>query len=266
VDDYCRVKEAEARLGKARARAAEAGRRAAAREAARKGPGPVRNLTDPDSRLMPVRGGGFIQGYNAQNVTSEDGLVIATGLTGDPVDCPWFEPMVRAAEDAAALIGQHRPAARRGPGPGSGDQHGGGRDGDGQGGGIGLVLADAGYCSEANLTCDGPDRLIAVGKRRDLEKAALGRQRAGPERGGPAIHAMAGRLRTDDGITAYRQRGHIAETPHGNIKHNMGLRQLSMRGKPKASAEWKFTCAVHNLLKALSTGHLTSQALAATAS
>ena len=266
VDDYCRVKEAEARLGKARARAAEAGRRAAAREAARKGPGPVRNLTDPDWRLMPVRGGGFIQGYNAQNVTSEDGLVIATGLTGDPVDCPWFEPMVRAAEDAAALIGQHRPAARRGPGPGSGDQHGGGRDGDGQGGGIGLVLADAGYCSEANLTCDGPDRLIAVGKRRDLEKAALGRQRAGPERGGPAIHAMAGRLRTDDGITAYRQRGHIAETPHGNIKHNMGLRQLSMRGKPKASAEWKFTCAVHNLLKALSTGHLTSQALAATAS
>ena len=44
----------------------------------RKGPGPVRNITDPDSRLMPVRGGGFIQGYNAQNVTSEDGLIIAT--------------------------------------------------------------------------------------------------------------------------------------------------------------------------------------------
>jgi hypothetical protein len=31
---------------------------------------------------MPTRNG-FIQGYNAQNVTSEDGLVIATGLTGD---------------------------------------------------------------------------------------------------------------------------------------------------------------------------------------
>jgi len=40
----------------------------------------VRNITDPDSRLMPVRGGGFIQGYNAQNVTSSDGLVIATSL------------------------------------------------------------------------------------------------------------------------------------------------------------------------------------------
>jgi hypothetical protein len=46
----------------------------------------------------------------------------------------------------------------------------------------------------------------------------------------------------------------------------MGIRQLSMRGKPKASAEWKFICAVHNLFKAPSTGHLTSQALAAPAS
>jgi hypothetical protein len=77
---------------------------------------------------------------------------------------------------------------------------------------------------------------------------------------------MRERLKTDDGITAYRHRGHIAETPHGHIKHNMGIRQLSMRGKPKASAEWKFICAVHNLFKALTTGHLTSQALAALAS
>ena len=73
---------------------------------------------------------------------------------------------------------------------------------------------------------------------------------------------MRERLRTPDGITAYRQRGHIAETPHGHIKHNMGFRQLSMRGKDKAAAEWTFTCAVHNLFKTLTTGHLTGQALA----
>ena len=30
---------------------------------------------------MPVRGGGFIQGYNAQNMVSEDGLIIATVRT-----------------------------------------------------------------------------------------------------------------------------------------------------------------------------------------
>jgi hypothetical protein len=219
----------------------------------------VRNITDPDSRLMPVRGGGFIQGYNAQNMTSEDGLIIATGLTDDPVDGQWFEPMTGQGEQAAALIEAHRPAASAGPEPAGQDRDGG------TGGGTGLALADAGYCSEANLTCPGPDRLIAVGKHRDLEKAARGQDGAGADRGGPAVRAMRARLKTEDGITAYRQRGHIAETPHGHIKHNMGLRQLSVRGKPRASAEWEFICAVHNLLKALSTGHLTGQALAALA-
>ena len=168
---------------------------------------------------------------------------------------PSFEPMLARAQDAAALIQAHRPAASPGPGPGPGSQGSGG---------IGLMLADAGYCPEHNLTIEGPDRLIAVGKLRDLEKAARG-QDTGREPGGPATQAMRERLKTADGITAYRQRGHIAETPHGHIKHNMGLRQLSVRGKRKAAAEWTFACAVHNLFKALSTGHLTSQALAALA-
>jgi hypothetical protein len=77
------------------------------------------------------------------------------------------------------------------------------------------------------------------------------------------IAAMAARLATEEGITAYRKRGHIAETPHGHIKHNMGIRQLATRGKPKASAEWRFTVTVHNLLKAITTGNLTQAALAA---
>jgi transposase len=150
---HVRARQAAAHLDRVRQRAEAAAARAAEKEQARKGPGPVRNITDPDSRLMPVRGGGFIQGYNAQNVTSEDGLIIATELTDDTTDTGWFEPMLRAAEDAAARIRASRPGS-----PG-GQQ-------------IGLLLADAGYCSEQNLTITGPDRLIATGKRRDLEKAA----------------------------------------------------------------------------------------------
>jgi transposase len=258
ASEHCRVKDAAAQVEKARERAAEAERKAAEREADRKGPGPVRNITDPDSRLMPVHGGGFGQCYNTENVVSDDELIIATELTDDPADMAWFEPMMARAGQAADLIGANRPASGPDPAP----DPGGGQQDDG---GIGLALSDSGYCSEANLTCPGPDRLIAVGKRRDLEKAARG-QDTGPGWGGPAVQAMRDRLKTDDGITAYRQRGHIAETPHGHIKHNMGLRQLSVRGKAKASAEWKFICAVHNLFKALSTGHLTGQALAALAS
>jgi transposase len=249
VDDYCRVREAAAKVERARERAA-----AAERTAAKAGPGPVRNVTDPDSRLMPAPGGGFGQYYNAQNVVSEDKLIIATQVTGDPCDMAWFGPMMEQAEQAAALIEANRPP----PGPGSGTGP------DGSPGGIARALADAGYCSEDNLTCPGPDRLIAVGKRRDLEKAAG--DGGGPDWGGPAVQAMRERLKTEDGIAAYRQRGHIAETPHGHIKHNMGFRQLSMRGKAKAAAEWTFTCAVHNLFKAITTGHLTPAALAALAS
>jgi transposase len=240
IDDYCRVRQAAAKV--ARAQAAQAARApGAGQPAGGKDPAPVRNITDPDSRLMPVRGGGFIQGYNAQNVTSSDGLIIATALTADTTDTGWFEPMLRLAQDAAALISASRPPAA------------------GQDGGIGLVLADAGYCSEHNLTIDGPDRLIATAKLRDLEKAARGDGAAEPA--ATATQAMAGRLKTSDGITAYRQRGHIAETPHGNIKHNLRFRQLSLRGKAKATAEWTFTATIHNLLKAITTGHLTTQAL-----
>jgi transposase len=276
ASEYVRVRQAAARLGKARARAAGAGRKAAEREKNRKGPGPVRNITDPDSRLMPVRGGGFLQGYNAQNVTSEDGLIIATELTGDTTDTGWFEPMLRAAEQAAHLIATHRAAAGHhtpGDGPG-GDAAPGpgyrppppGAPGTALPGWlIKLFLSDAGYCSEDNINAPGPPRLIATGKHRDLEKAARDQHSAVPW-ASPALVAMAALLQTEDGITAYRQRGHIAETPHGHIKHNMGFRQLSLRGKPQAAAEWKFTTAVHNLVKAITTGHLTNQALTALAS
>jgi transposase len=242
--EYCRVREARAELERACARAAAPAGPAAAgggkkkkrREAAQ------RNVTDPDSRLMPVRGGGFIQGYNPQNVTSADGLVLATRLANSPADVVFYEPMITAAQRAAAMM-----AAAGGPGTGE----------------IGLVLADAGYLSEANLTCPGPDRLIATGRRRDLEKAA--RAAAGDAAEGPAppAAAMAARLATEDGIAAYRRRSHIGETFHGDLKHNQGIRRLTVRGLPRASGEWTFAAAVRNLRKAITSGHLTTQALAA---
>ena len=96
-------------------------------------------------------------------------------------------------------------------------------------------------------------------------KAARGDPAAGSP-AGKATRAMAARLQTADGIDAYRYRGHIAETPNGNIKHNKRFRQFSMRGKPKASGEWEFITATTNLFKAISSGHLTHAALDALAS
>jgi transposase len=245
VEEHVKVRRAAAALERAQAKAAARLRK----KNARKGPGPVRNITDPSSRLMPTRGG-FIQGYNPQNVASEDLLIIATELTASTTDTEWFEPMLRKAQDAAALIAAHRPAPKPAPGNAQPATK------------INLILADAGYLSEHNLTTDGPGRLIATGKNRGLRHTAANPRRCGGTANGPAVRAMAAKLATPAGITAYRQRGHIAETPHGHIKHNMRFRQLSLRGKPKATAEWTFVCTVHNLLKAITTGHLTRQTLA----
>jgi transposase len=252
-----RVRRAAGKLEEARARAARAAARPAGRE-----PAPVRNITDPDSRVMAVRGGGLIQGYNAQNVTSADGLIIATTLTSDPNDYAWYEPMITGAVTAAATMAACQPPAAGGsPVPGTAADP----PASPPAGQIGLVLADAGYCTGHNLTCPGPDRLIATGKHRTLEKAARAARTsppaAPPGAASPAIAAMTARLATDEGITAYRQRSHIAETPHGHIKHNMGFRQLTMRGKTNAAAEWAFTATIHNLFKAITSGHLTHTAL-----
>jgi len=252
AEQYCRVRRAQARLDAAVDRAAAREREAAA---APPPAGPVirRNITDPDSRLLPVRGGGFIQGYNAQNVVSQDLLIIATELTDEPVDTPWYEPMMTAAQEAAALITAHQP--RTAPDEPAGQD---------PASPVGLALADAGYLSEHNLTCPGPDRLIATGRRRDLEHAArtaADGQAAPPATPSPAIAAMTARLATEDGITAYRQRSHIGETAHASIKHNLKFRQLAMRGKPRAAAEWQLICTVHNLVMAISSGHLTRTAL-----
>jgi transposase len=243
---YARVRAARQRLERAEARQAARAERAAGDETGKKKEEPARrNVTDPGSRLMPVRGGGFIQGYNPQNVTSEDGLVIATTLTNSPNDVLWYQDMIRDAMTAAAVM-----AAAGGPGDGT----------------IGLVLADAGYLSERNLTCPGPDRLIAAGKRRALEKAAraaAGQDVPGAEQHTAPVAAMTARLATEAGITAYRRRSHIGETFHGDLRHNQHFRRLSVRGLPRASGEWTFATAVRNLRKAITSGHLTASSLAA---
>jgi transposase len=246
AQEYCRVRRAREELERATARAAARAEQAP-QDGKKKEEPARRNVTDPDSRLMPVRGGGFIQGYNPQNVTSEDGLVIATTLTNSPNDVRWYEGMIRDAAAAAAAM-----AAAGGPG----------------GGAIGLVLADAGYLSEHNLTCPGPDRLIATGKHRDLEKAArapASGQDTRQQEEAPPIAAMAARLAAEDGIAAYRRRSHLGETFHGDLKHNQGIRRLSVRGQPRASGEWTFATAVRNLRKAITSGHLTTASLAALA-
>lgn len=218
--------------------------RQATRDAKAAGQRRRRNITDPQSRLMPLRGGGWLQGYNCQAVTSTDGLIIAVSVSNNPSDVITYTAMARAAVAAAEMIDAHRP----------------GRDPD-RPARVGTILADAGYLSADNLTAPGPDRIIAVGKAHAVEQAA--RDNPATAAADPAadpVQAMAHRLRTPEGIATYRQRGHIAETPFGHAKHNLGFRRFTSRGLDKATAEWHFHAAVNNLFKAINTGHLTAPA------
>jgi len=234
---YCRVRAAAAKAARLQARAAAVAEEAQGGDGQAgdsKDEGPRRNITDPDSRLMPVRGGGFIQGYNAQAVHSSDGLCLAVLVTRDTTDYTSLAPMMAAAQTAQDLLRAHS----RGP---LHRLHAK----------IGTLLADAGYCSEANLASPGPDRLIATGKRRDLQTAAATGTPHPPTggRGGTLAAAMAARLADYPGHTAYRQRGPLAEGPFGNIKHNHGFRRFSMRGLARANGEWAFHNTVTNLIK-----------------
>lgn len=223
VEKHLRVRRAKASLAKAQA--------ALAKHATPPAPGSPReakrNLTDPHSRIMPTRHG-WIQGYNGQLVVSADYLIVAAALSNEATDVGRYQPMINAACENVAAVN----AAT------------------GAGWDIGCVLADAGYASTDNLTAPGPDRLIALGKRRDLDHATRTSPTAGdPPQDATARARMDHRLRTPDGAAHYKRRGAIVEPVNAHLKDRRGLRRFSRRGLPAAASEFRFAAAVTNLLR-----------------
>lgn len=60
---------------------------------------------------------------------------------------------------------------------------------------------------------------------------------------------MARKLKTKRGGTAYAKRKVIVEPVFGQMDTVQGARRLLLRGKAAARAQWRFHCAIHNLLK-----------------
>ena len=105
------------------------------------------------------------------------------------------------------------------------------------------VLADADYRSEENfeaLAGSSIDLVVALG-REGKRCAEVDAQKM------PRTAAMAEKLQTDEGKTAYRKRKWIAEPPNGWIKSVLGFRQFSMRGLHRVQAEFKLVCLALNL-------------------
>lgn len=125
---------------------------------------------------------------------------------------------------------------------------------------VGTLLADAGYDSDANLAVEGPDRLIADGKRHALARRAATDPATGdPPQNASAREKMNFRLRTADGHALYKRRSPIIETPNAWLKDGRGLRRFARRGLEAVHSELAFASAVTNLLKITTKGVTASQ-------
>ncbi len=168
---------------------------------------------------------GWVQGYNAQAIVNPHQIVLACEVSQDPVDVQLYAPMnhkLTRTLTAAGITAE-----------------------------IGLELADAGYCSEHNLTCPGPDRLIATTKDHKQRRAAreLGHTDGPPPPGLTATEEMEHLLRTPQGHAAYKQRSQLIEPVFGDRKHNRHVRRFRRRGLDAVRSEWAFINLAGNMLK-----------------
>jgi transposase len=183
------------------------------------------NVSDPDSRIMKTQHG-FIQGYNGQVVVTEHQIVIAADLSADPTDVGLLHPMLQLAQQNLRAAGVPEP--------------------------IGVLVADAGYYSDANAnaeSADGPELLIATAKGWRERKAA----QAHPPRGRipdafTTRQRMGRKLQTKRGQRLYRKRSATVEPVFGQ-HDTRGLRRLHRRGLDGCRYEWSFENTAHNVLK-----------------
>ena len=175
------------------------------------------NLTDPDSRV--VKGlRGFIQGYNAQAVTTEDQVVIAAEVMVASPDFGHLEPMLDAAHgelDAAGVTEQPE-----------------------------VVLADAGYWHHRQM-----EAIAERGIELLIPPDSSRRKGARPGWEGGAYAAMRERLATERGAELYGKRQPMIEPVFGQTKFNRRIDRFQRRGRHAARTEWRLITATHNLLK-----------------
>ena len=128
AERYAREKaEFDDQMGRRQAKESESGKKPRGKPPAAPEPGVKDreqiNLTDEESRIMPVAGGGFEQCYNAQaGVDAATMLVVATMLTQAPNDKQQVQPMIKVLQEQAAKLGT-----------------------------VTTLIADTGYCSQSNV-------------------------------------------------------------------------------------------------------------------
>jgi len=189
-------------------------------------PAEQRNFTDPDSKIMKTSSGAFEQCYNGQAVVdSHAQVIVASELSNLAPDTSQLKGALDQLRQNLTAIEAELPQGA-------------------------TLSADAGYLSEDNIktTSDrGLDPHIATGRHKHSDPPISPRGRI-PKDATPK-QRMARKLKTKRGRTVYAKRKTIVEPVFGQMQTVQGARQLLLRGEAKARAQWRFHCAVHNLLK-----------------
>src|SRR5215210_446481 len=180
-------------------------------------PAGVINVTDPDSRNVKTSRG-WVQGYNAQAVTTEDQIVIAAEVTVDSPDFGHLEPMVSAAQAELANVGiDTLPEG---------------------------VLAVAGYWHQAHM-----EAIVDRGMPVLIPPDAGKRKGTRPGWDGGLYAFMRRVLATDRGGELYAKRQGMIEPVFADTKFNRRCDRFQRRGRSAVRSEWRLITATHNLLK-----------------
>ena len=175
------------------------------------------HTTDPDSKnLKAFRG--YVQGYTAQAVVTEEQIVIAAEVNTDPQDFSHLGPMVTAAQRELEAVG----ITER----------------------IGAVVADAGYWHFQQM-----DELAAQGIPVLIPPDSKKRKTARPGWDGGRYAWMRRLLATEYGREIYNKRHKVIEPVFGQIKFNRRMDRFLRRGRGAVRSEWRLMTATHNLLK-----------------
>ncbi len=179
------------------------------------------NLTDEESRIMKTSGGGFEQCYNAQaSVEHDSRLIIHQHVTQNTNDKLEITPTLQWFDKYPGF----RPP---------------------------LIVADAGYFSETNITLCEESHItpyISLGKEQHNQPLEERFKEADPLPEDPtSIEKAKHRLQTKEGKVIYSERKSTVEPVFGVMKHVMGFRQFMLRGFEQAKGEWNLMCIAYNL-------------------
>ena len=190
-------------------------------------PGPTTtdqvNLTDEESRIMPVSGGGFKQAYNAQAAVDTQSMLIVTNhVSQQPNDKRELTPAVHELVSLPEELGT---ATER--------------------------IADNGFFSQDNVeTCLGHGITPYIAADREQHnQSPLERFREPPSLPDTAdvVTRMKHRLKTVAGRAVYATRKSTIEPVFGIIKAVMGFDRFMLRGFEAVQGEWNLVCMAWNI-------------------